>query len=318
MALPVSSIISLACQEANAPNYTVQAGQRLNMILQELAQDYDIAQSQGWLTGTFQQAPSFTGTATGNVSGSTITFTSSVLTLGWRQGMSITDSTGVLPQNTAIGLITNFGKTVTLTQSASAASNGDTFTVTQGGIGGTVNSANVVNPSGPFQLPADFLRMDFQDFFWQNGGINYFPTPLPIEEFDALVQQPGFTSYPTAYTIDTSTTPYGLYIWPAASAAYPYFGRYERQMADIDTPATSAVIPWFPNQQYLMRRLAAEIMGLTGDTRRQAYIAESETILRKFLQREGNRDTYAVKVKLNPMHFGPSWQQLPGTKVVPW
>lgn len=42
MAMTSSQIIALACQRAKVPGMIVQAGQMLNMILQELAQTYDI------------------------------------------------------------------------------------------------------------------------------------------------------------------------------------------------------------------------------------------------------------------------------------
>ena len=241
MALTVEQLIALACQDANCPAYLTQGGQKLNLILQELAQDYNFSTAQGWISG-------------------------------------------------------NFGT----------------------GVGGVVNSANVVSGSGPFQLPADFLRFDFHDFFWQNGGINYFPTPLDIDEFDALVQQAGFSSYPTAYSVDMSTSPAGLYIWPAASAAYPYFGRYHRQQADIANPSTSSLVPWFPSQLFLLRRLTAEMMITTGDTRAGSMLGAADEALKQYIEKEDNRDTRAVTAKLDPRNFGPNWQRLPGTKQVPW
>lgn len=241
MALTIAQIIALALQDANCPSFTSQGGEKLNLILQELAQDYNFSAAQGWLSGNFAT-----------------------------------------------------------------------------GIGGDVHSANVVSQSGPFQLPADFLRFEFHDFFWQNGGINYFPTPLDINQFDELVQQPGFSSFPSAYTVDMSTTPPGLYIWPAASAAYPYFGRYARQPADIATPESATVVPWFPSQQYILHRLTAEMMVTTGDTRAGSMMALAGETLKKFIEKEGNRDTRAVRVHLDPRSFGPQWQKLPGTKTVPW
>ena len=319
MSLTVEQLITLAAQEANAPSYLTAGGQKLNLILQELAQDYDFVQTQGWFSGAFQAAASFTSNPlVGNVADNTITFAADCYAQGWRTGMTVTDTGAKLQSNTSVGFISADGLTVTLSLPCMATTVGDTFTAKTGGTTRYANSANVVSISGPFALPLDFLRMNYQDFFWQNGGINYFPTPLDIQEFDALVQQPGFSSYPTCYTVDTSTTPYGLYIWPASSGAYPYFGRYARQLPDIDNPSTSTGVPWFPSQQYLMRRLTAEIMGLTGDLRRDAYMKEADEILRKFINKEGNRDTRSVTVKLDPRHFGPSWEQLPGTKQVPW
>lgn len=240
--LSCQQLVILAAQIAQAPGFTSQAGQFLNLILQEIAQDYNVAQDQGFLT---------------------LTFTASPLTA-------------------------------------------------------TVNSANVVAGSGPYALPADFLRMDRGDFWWQLGGINYFPTPMDISEFDALVQQPGFTTYPTVFAIDTSTTPYGLYIWPSSSGAYQAFGRYRRQMSDVTTPETSATVPWFPQQMYLVNRLAAELMSLTGDQRRGEFLRDCRTMLAKFLDQEGNNSDRAATVSLDRRRFGRKWNYLPNTKAVPW
>lgn len=242
MALSLQQLIQLSCDEAKGPAYTTQAGQYLNMILGELAQDYEIVGNEGWLSGAFTISP-------------------------------------LTPD---------------------------------------VHSANVVSGSGPYALPADFLRMDNNDFFWQLGGINYFPTALDKAEFDNLVQQPGFSSYPTAFAIDTSTTPYGLYIWPASSGAYQYFGRYRKQPADYASPESSSSVPWFPNQMYLKTRLTAEVMALTGDTRREAFLQEAENILNRYLKLEGNNSNRAARVSLDRRHFGPRWSTLPSTKAVPW
>lgn len=241
MALTIAQLISLCAQDANCPAYLTQAGQKLNLVLQELAQSYNFSTNQGWLTGTFFS-----------------------------------------------------------------------------GIGGVVNTATVVAGSGPYQLPSDFLRFDFNDFFWQNGGINYFPTPMDIDKFDELVQQQGFATYPSAYTVDMSTTPPGLYVWPAPSAAYPYFGRYHRQVADIANPATNSGTGWFPDQMYIQLRLTAELMLTTGDQRHPQILGLAMEQLNRFMQKEDNRDTRAVTAKLDPRHFGPSWNRLPSTKVIPW
>jgi hypothetical protein len=240
--LTCQQIITLACQEAKGPGYTLQAGQYLNLVLQELAQNHKLSSNQGWFTFNFLISP-------------------------------------LVP---------------------------------------TVNSGNVVAGSGPYALPNDFLRVDFGDFFWQLGGINYFPTPLDQDQFDALIQQPGFTSYPTAYWVDVSTSPAGLYIWPAASGAYQAFMRYRRQTADIVTPEISATVPWFQSQMYLLRRLSAEIMALTGDDRREQTLFDAARILSQYLAYESDSGTRSVTVKKDPRRFGPRWGSMPPTKEIPW
>lgn len=240
--LSCQQLITLACLWAQIPGLSSQAGQTLNLILQEVAQQYNIAQAMGFLTLTFTVSP----------------------------------------------------------------------------ITSTVNSANVVVGSGPYALPSDFLRMEREDFWWQLGGINYFPTAMDLAEFDKFVQQPGFTTYPTAYAIDTSTVPYGLYIWPASAGAYQAFGRYRRQANDIMTPETSATVPWFPYQLYLVTRLAAELMPIAGDQRRMEFLREARDMLSRFLDMEGNNSNRAATVVLDRRRFGRKWNYLPNTKQIPW
>ena len=50
--------------------------------------------------------------------------------------------------------------------------------------------------------------------------------------------------------------------------------RYFCQMPDIATPETSALIPWFPNQTYLVTRVAGELMRATDDSRMSDYLGE--------------------------------------------
>lgn len=53
MPLSAAQIVSLATQDAGAPGYTAQAGQLLNVILQELCQNYDIDQARGTFVFNF-------------------------------------------------------------------------------------------------------------------------------------------------------------------------------------------------------------------------------------------------------------------------
>lgn len=46
MALQAQQIVSLACATAKVPSWTSQAGQLLNVVLQELCQDYDLAEAR--------------------------------------------------------------------------------------------------------------------------------------------------------------------------------------------------------------------------------------------------------------------------------
>lgn len=66
MALQAQQIVSLACQVAKVPGYTSQAGQFLNTVLQQLAQDYDFDVIRKTYTSTFNTSTSGNGYAIGS------------------------------------------------------------------------------------------------------------------------------------------------------------------------------------------------------------------------------------------------------------
>jgi len=200
--------------------------------------------------------------------------------------------------------------------------------------------------TGPYELPNDYLRMRINDFFYTIMGVPYFLVPLDLEEYDSLVQTAGFNDFPRRYATDLSplsdhspwSSGFGpgfgplhanplLYVWPPASGSYPATMRYYRQMPDIATPETAALVPWFPNQSYLLRELAGRLMGLTDDERMAAYMGSDEdqtpngsgVLLKRYLKLEGDRTSRAQTVKLDRRYFGSSdWSKLRNTKLVGW
>ena len=181
MALQAQQIITLALQIAKAPGFTSQAGQLLNMILQDLCQDYDFEIARKVFSWTF---------------------------------------------NSGTG-----------------------------------------NNSGPYTMPADFLRSVKDDVFYTIVGQPYVMIPIELAEYDRLSQTAGLASYPEFFASDMSQTPPVLYVWPPPSGSYPVTQRYYSLMPDITTPETSSVVPWFQNTNYLKTRLAAEVMQITDDER---------------------------------------------------
>ena len=120
---------------------------------------------------------------------------------------------------------------------------------------------NSIYGSGPYPLPADFLRCsDDKSVFWTLQGVPYTLIAIDLSEFDQAVQQAGLQSYPYWFCTDLSLQDDTLqgdsvpvaYVYPPPSGAYPVTVRYQRQMPDIDTPESSDVVPWFPNQAYLI------------------------------------------------------------------
>lgn len=176
----------------------------------------------------------------------------------------------------------------------------------------------IVNASGPYPLPANFLRMVKGDAIWYLLGVPYQMIPITLQEFDLQVQQVGLQSYPYLVAVDMSQTPPVFYIWPPASGAFPYRFRYFPQTADITTPETSSAIPWFPNQRFLITQTAADLMEETGDTRRAQFLGEAQRILLGYVQMKDNRSEKAITVTLDRRRWGTRFSTLPNTKVVGW
>lgn len=186
----------------------------------------------------------------------------------------------------------------------------------------TTINPNVIAGSGPYNLPADYLRADRGDVFWSLLGVQYPLIPLDIAEFDMAVQTAGNNSYPTLFATDMSLSPPGFYVWPSPSGAFPVTVRYRRQMPDIGTPETSAAVPWFPNSTYLYTRLAGEMCKLADDERWIQLLGDgpqgAEGILRKYLQMKDDASDRAARVTLDRRRFGNGFDNLPNTKTVGW
>ncbi len=237
MALTSAQIVTLSCQIAKCSGFTSQAGQKLNAILQELCQTYDLELAR---------------------------------------------------------------KTTTIT------------------FNGTI---------GPYALPSDYLRARKGDIFYVFQGVPYFMTPLMLEEYDALVQQAGLNDFPRFFTTDMAPSPPTLLVWPSPSLVVPVTVRYYAQMADITTPETSSTVPWFPMDNYLVTRLAGELMQITDDDRAGMFLTSEESqnpqgaavILRRYLKLKDDPEGKTHTVQLDRRIFGTTrWNLLQNTKNIGW
>jgi hypothetical protein len=178
---------------------------------------------------------------------------------------------------------------------------------------------------GPFALPADYNRT--YDIFYQipasPGGtvssITQFLASATMQEFDSEFKSPSIINYPYEFANDMSTdaqtwsggttgsgtlTSAGqMFIYPQSSGQLTLTHRYMKRQPDIVTPETSALIPWFEDQQYLIHETAAYLMGVTGDDREDSYHAKAENILRPYLIMEGSEQAAVKMITLDPRHF---------------
>lgn len=214
------------------------------------------------------------------------------------------------------------------------------FDVTKKTFNFNFNAAQI-NSLGQFyqNLPLDYLRGIRNESFYVISGVPYPMIPVDLEEFDMFVQQAGNANFPVFYATDmslmgvtNSATGSGgaavpvLLAWEVPSGAYPVTIRYFSQMADIATPETSTTVPWFPNQTYLRRRIAGELMGLSDDERMADFLSDDDerhpngagVILRRFLQMKDDKATRVKQVTLDRRRFGTSFDRLRNTKTIGW
>jgi hypothetical protein len=187
------------------------------------------------------------------------------------------------------------------------------------------NVGNSIYGSGPYPLPTNYLRAIKGECFWTLNGVVYDMIPVDLDEFDHLVQQPGIQSYPYVFATDTSLedVPYPcLYVYSPPSGAYPVTIRYYALPADIAAPETSASIPWFTYQAYLLRRLAGELMAITGDDRMDSFLGDSpagaQGMLNRFLKLKDDNSNRPKRISLDRRSFGRNYNSLPNTKSIGW
>lgn len=248
MALTAAQIVSLCCQIAHTPGWTAQAGQLLNMILNDLSQTQDLELTRGKF---------------------------------------------------------NFN------------------TISDNGSG---------NGMGPYALPLNYWRHTLDGVFYTISGVPYTPINLEQSEFDQLVVTTGLASYPEYFYTDISplaqdppTAPSAplMWMWPPSNGVYPVTVRYYKYLPDITAPETSTVVPWFPNQNYLITELSGQLMKLADDTRWEAFLSDnpngagSGALLRKFMQMQSaDNEGRPHTVTLDRRRFGSAWGKLPDTKKI--
>lgn len=165
--------------------------------------------------------------------------------------------------------------------------------------------AALVNSNGPFTLEADYLRT--YELFYVINDQPYFLSPGSRLEFDEETSKSTTSNYPYEWATDLSPNATGspglLYIYPRSNSALSLTHRYFINRADITSPETSASIPWFSDQDYLIHATAVRMMRITDDPRHDTFAAECERMLLTHLLTEGDEQQVVKEVKLDPRRF---------------
>ena len=189
---------------------------------------------------------------------------------------------------------------------------------------------------GPFALESDYLRT--YDLFFPipaagaatSGGITQFLYPCTMEQFDSEFKDPSTANYPYEFATDLSTQAQTtaaalasgpsaglLYIYPQSSGQIQLTHRYMINQPDISVPETSTTVPWFPYTEYLVTATAANLMGVTGDDRSDAFRSRAQDMLRPHLIMEGDEQGTVHSIRLDPRRFHFS-KGLKPTKAYPF
>lgn len=197
------------------------------------------------------------------------------------------------------------------------------------------NPSNLNSLSQCFQnLPAGYLRNIRNECFYVISGVPYPMIPLDQAEGDMLIQQ-STQSFPIFFWTDmtlTGATNNGttgvpvMLFWMIPNGSYPATVRYYQQMPEITNPASSSAIPWFPNQNYLITRIAGQLMQDADDERYMAYLSDDEehypggagVLLRKYLQMKDDSGNRTKIVQLDRRRFGRAFDRLKNTKTIGW
>jgi hypothetical protein len=167
------------------------------------------------------------------------------------------------------------------------------------------------NNFGPFVLPQNYQRT--YDLFFQQNNLPYFLNPISTEEYDQEFKDPSIANYPYEFmTIlydevqalqQVPPSAGQLFIYPQSSGTISLTHRYMVKQPDIASPESSAVIPWFPDQDYLISATAKRLMQVTDDTREAEYEARCDKMLRIHIIMEGDEQQVVKSVRLDPRRF---------------
>lgn len=176
-----------------------------------------------------------------------------------------------------------------------------------------------LNTNGPFNLESNYGRT--YDLFYLVSDDPFFLNPISMAQFDAEPNKTTVSNYPDSFATDLSPVGAGgvglLYIFPQSNTGLTLTHRYFGRRDDIVTPETSSTVPWFEDQDYLIRATAMRLMLITDDARKEQFEKDCEDMLRTELMTEGDEQQVVKEIKLDPRRFRVGGSLRP-TKINPW
>lgn len=185
----------------------------------------------------------------------------------------------------------------------------------------TLTTVAVGAGQNQYSLPQNYLRA--RKVFYYINGQEITVNMIPREQWLDLFQGPGNTTYPTWGCSDLSPlqnnppTPPQIFLWPTPAMAITLNVLYFLQPADYPNASTNSASPWFPYQNYLIKRLTADLMNSSGEKRKVQLLSECEEWLDKYGVLANDQEGYAVTVAKDPRRFRRGTLDARPTKQVP-
>ena len=192
-----------------------------------------------------------------------------------------------------------------------------------------VSGSGLNQGMGPYNLPANYLRMAVDELTYQIDQIPYLMTQITLAQMDIQINVVGAADFPNRFATDVSVSnpvPF-LYVYPPPSQSITLQMRYYGTRPDIVSPEVSSTTPWFPCQAYLRARLRGELYNMKGAAEKAAvYLGmnvpasmaspiSAPAILRHWLQLQGDKEMTGSQVVLDRRYFGSGGQAFAPSKV---
>jgi len=109
--------------------------------------------------------------------------------------------------------------------------------------------------------------------------------------------------------------PVELFVYPGPSGAFPTTLRFQCLMPPLQDFTRT---PWFMDQNYLVKRLTADLLITTDDARYNGLIAETRQIMGEYAKEADDKTNRAQRAMLDRQRFGYAFSKLSNTKTVGW